>query len=241
MIPLSMTPPALRARGMISVLLPSRRRIKMLTKSVESLRETASDPDRLEILLAHDRDDRPTRTHARTLDIDYVWEAPERYGYARSAYYYAHLIEVAVGEWILPSWGDDGIMLTKGWDDTVRAQPAPSILYTTGGDKWGNNCFPIVHADIFLATGRFPDLPAIDTWYDDVGKASFTRVEPDPPVVLMQDRYDLTGNNLDETYTEGRSGYRGAEYYSPKWTRFRLEDAKAVKDFLKGLPDAQRG
>lgn len=239
MIPIKPVPPVLRVRGMISVLLPSRRRPQMLEASIRSLRERAADLDRLEILLAHDPDDPPTRTHAHALGVDYVWGAPERYGYAGSAHYYAHLLEVAVGEWILPSWGDDGIMLTDEWDDIVRAQRAPSILYTTGGDRWGNNCFPIVHADIFLATQRFPDLPAIDTWYDDVGKLSMTRIEPDPPVVLMQDRYDLTGNNDDETYREGRTGYRGAEYYSPKWTRFRLEDARAVRDFMKGRTDVR--
>lgn len=202
----------------------------MLPASIASLRDTATHPDLLEVLVAYDPDDPQTADTARALGADVIWQAPQRYGYAGSAHYYPPLLEQATGEWCLPSWGDDGMMLTPGWDDIVRAQPAPSILYTHGGDRHGNNCFPIVHMDVFAALGRFCDLPAIDTWYDDVGKMA--GVWCDPGIVLRQDRFDLTGNNRDETYLEGRSGYRAADYYSPKWTTWRHEDAAALTNWI---------
>lgn len=241
MIPISVKPTSERRPGMISVLMPSRHRPTMLAASVRSLRERATRPDLLELLVAHDPDDQQTGEHARQLGAEVVWQAPERYGYPGSARYYAALIGHARGEWCLPSWGDDGLMRTDGWDDIVRAQPPPSVLYTTGGDKWGNNCFPVVHMDVFVATGRFCDIPPIDTWYDEVGKLAGIWRTPDPPIVLEQDRYDLTGNNHDRTYIEGSRAYwaRGLhprEFYAPKWQRWRQEDAQRVVEMLRSQP-----
>lgn len=233
MIPITVQPTDHRRPGVISVLIASRRRPAMLTASVASLRDAAARPGLVEVLIAYDPDDPGTADTARQLGADVIWQAPERYGYARGAHYYAALIEQAHGEWCLPSWGDDGLMLTAGWDDIVRAQPVPSVLYTTGGDRRGNNCFPVVHMDVFAILGRFCDLPAIDTWYDDVGRAAGIWRDPDPPIVLMQDRFDITGRNRDETYLQGRSGYRGADYYSPKWTCWRAEDAHTLRQTLQ--------
>lgn len=238
MIPITVKPPAQRRSGVISVLLPSRHRPEMLTASIGSLHARAARPDLLEILIAHDPDDPGTADTARQLGADVVWQAPERYGYAGGARYYAALIEHATGEWCLPTWGDDGLMLTDCWDDIVRTQPVPSVLYTTGGDKWGNNCYPIVHMDVFEATRRFCDIPALDTWYDEVGKQAGIWRNPDPPIVLMQDRHDLTGNNHDRTYIEGSRAYwaRGLhpkEFYAPKWTQWRQEDAQMVRQALQ--------
>lgn len=235
MIPITVQPPTRRRSDAISVILPSRHRPAMLTASIGSLRATAARPDLLEVLVAHDPDDPGTAETARQLDADLIWQAPQRFGYADSARYYAALIEHVRGQWVLPSWGDDGLMLTDGWDDIVRAQPVPSVLYTTGGDRRGNNCFPVVHMDVFAALGRFTDLPAIDTWYDDVGKLAGIWRAPDPPIVLMQDRFDITGRNRDDTYLQGRSGYRGADYYSPRWTRWRDEDGHTLRQALHNV------
>jgi hypothetical protein len=233
MLPIAMVPPADRIPGMISVLVPSRARHDMLSRSVYSLRETAAQPDLIEILIAHDPDDPETGEHARQLGAAHVFEAPCRYGYAHSAYYYAELIGHARGEWILPSWGDDGIMLTPGWDFTVRRQSAPSVIFTHGGDQYGNLCFPVVHADVFTYTGHLPELPAIDTWYHDVGKLAGLMVDPVPPIVLTQDRYDISGRNKDQTYVEGRSGYRPGDYYSEPYARQRRQDAETIRETLR--------
>lgn len=228
MIPIAVELSTRRRPGTISVVIPSRRRPAMLAASVASLRDTATRPDLIELLIAHDPDDPQTVDTAQALHADVIWQAPIRYGYAGSARYYASLLESARGEWCLPSWGDDGLMLTDGWDEIVRAQPVPSVLYTRGGDRHGNNCFPIVHMDVFAILGRFCDLPAIDTWYDDVGKAA--GIWRDPGIVVAQDRYDITGRNRDQTYLEGRSGYRADDYYSATWAAWRDEDARVLRE-----------
>lgn len=212
----------------------------MLTRSVRSLREQASDPGSVEILVAHDPDDPDTGETARELGAAVVWQAPYRYGYAESARYYAALLGFARGQWLLPSWGDDAVMLTGGWDDLVRSHSHPAVLYTTGGDRWGNNCFPIVSTSVFEATGRFCPLPAVDTWYDEVGALAGIHVRPSPPIVLMQDRFDLTGRNRDATYVEGRGGYRAEEFFSDQAKAWRQADAADIRTWqAREITDGQ--
>jgi hypothetical protein len=226
-IPLKVRPPSERRPGVISVTLPSRGRPGMLAASIGSLRERAHRPDLLEILVAHDPDDQETAQAALDLGADVVWEAPKRYGYADSACYYAELIQQARGEWCLPTWGDDGLMRTRGWDDIVRRQPQGSVLWVAGNVR-GLTCYPIVHMDVFAVLGRLCPLPALDTWYELVGQQATALVHPDPRIYVLQDRFDLTGKNNDITYQEGRSGYRAPEFFSPAYTELRSEDAAVL-------------
>jgi hypothetical protein len=216
-----------RRPGVISVTLPSRRRPEMLAASVASLRERAARPELLEILVAHDPDDQQTAQTARALDADVVWAAPERYGYAGLAHYYAGLLDQATGEWCLPTWGDDGLMQTQDWDSIVRAQPACSVIFP--GDNHPNwVCFPIVHMDVFCVLGRLCPLPATDSWYEYVARDAGIAVGV-PEIFVLQDRFDLTGHNNDETYQESRSGIRGAEFWSEPYVSWRAQDAAALR------------
>lgn len=224
MLPLSVYPPGKRQPGGISVTLPSRKRPEMLRASVESLRSTATRPELLEFLVAYDPDDPETGRAADDLFCDVVWQAPERYGYAGTPRYYAELLNRATGEWTLPTWGDDGLMQTQGWDETVRAQPRGSVIWVAGNYP-GLTCFPIVHMDVFFTLRRLCPLPALDTWYEYVGTDAGILVRPDPEIYVLQDRFDLTGNNRDLTYIEGRTGYRSAEFHGEPYTTWRAEDA----------------
>src|SRR5690242_7432251 len=146
MIPLRLIAPARRRSGVISVTIPSRKRITKLEASLQSLVVTAKRPELIEILVAHDPDDLETGLSAALMNADVVWEAPERYGYAGSARYWAYLLNQSTGEWVLPTWSDDATMKTPGWDDMLRAQPAGSIAFFDGNYP-GLTCFPAVHAD----------------------------------------------------------------------------------------------
>lgn len=213
-----------RRRGVISVPLPSRRRPRMLTASIRSLRDHATRPDLLEFLVAHDRDDPLTRRTALTLLADVIWEAPRRFGYAESAHYYAGLIDRASGEWLLPTWGDDGLMQTDGWDDIIRAQPPGSVVWVDGNiPEW--TCYPAVHADVLAVLGHICDLPALDTWLQYAGHDAGILARPDPGIYVLQDRYDLTGNNGDETWREAQTGHRPEEFFGERYALARKMDA----------------
>lgn len=220
----------------ISVVLPSRKRPEMLARSLQSLYDNLSSPQyRVEILIGYDSDDPQTLKTAQDSAFESVmgWMAPGRYGYGGIANYYAPLLNMSSGQWIF-LWGDDAIMQTKGWDQIIRDQ-GPGVLYTRGNPD-GHNCFPVVHSSIFEASGRFTGLPAVDTWYDEVGRWSGRWA--DPGITVLQDRPDLTGVAPDATYNEGRSGYRAAEYYNNYWTAMREQDSVAV--FEKLGPEGAR-
>ena len=231
MIPLKLWPAEQRLPGVISVTMPSRGRVAALTESVASLRRTAARPELIELLVAYDPDDPATGRAARELGADLAWQAPERYGYAGSARYWAALLELAAGEWCLPTWSDDAVMTTDGWDDLLRAQPPGTIAYLDGNYP-GLTCFPAVHMDALAAVGRLCPLPAIDTWFEDIGRAAGVLVHPG--IFVRQDRADLNGLNNDLTHAEGGDAWRrsncgGMAYYSEPYGTWREEDTAALR------------
>lgn len=234
MLDLKVRPPEQRFPGVISVILPSRKRPEKLRASLHSLIEKAGQlKAKLEVVVGYDPDDLETFDVAKSSEFGAVkgWMAPGRYGYAGIANYYPPLISRCRGEWVL-FWGDDAIMETEGWDNIVRAQP-PSVLFTKGHPD-GHNCFPIVHMDILEAAGRFPQLPAVDTWWDEIGRWSGRWMDTD--ITITQHRPDLDSSIApDQTYVEGRPGYRAQEYYNPYWTAMRREDALKVSKKLGPL------
>ena len=232
MIPLRLRPPGTRRGGVISVTVPSRKRAIKLAASVRSLRDTAKHPELLEFLVAHDPDDTGTAWAARDLGADVIWEAPERYGYGRSGRYWAELLSRSAGEWLLPTWSDDAIMTTEGWDDLLRAQRPGSVAYLDGNYP-GLTCFPAVHADALGAVGRLAPLPALDTWWEYAGRDAGVLARPG--IYVFQDRPDMTGCAPDSTYAEGGGAWRAGpggtvnqEFYAEPYVTWRAEDTAAL-------------
>lgn len=239
MIPLRLCPPARRRPGVISACLPSRGRTAGLIASVRSLRETAAHPELLEILVAYDPDDRGTGALAEALEADVTWRAPERYGYAHVARYWAALLEWATGEWLLPTWTDDVIMKTEGWDDILRGQPAGSIAAFEDNYAGPEICFLAVHADVLAAIGRLSPLPSLDTWFEYAGRDAGVLVHPG--IHAHHDRPDITGCAADQTYSEGAGAWRaggsgGNVFHYPPYTTWRAEDAAALRKLRAEAP-----
>lgn len=232
MIPLRLLPPARRRSGVISVTVPSRKRTRKLEKSIQSLVVTAARPDLIEVLVAHDPDDQETKLTAFMMNADVIWEAPERYGYAHSARYWAALCERATGEWFLPTWSDDAIMKTGCWDDKLREQRPGTVAYLDGNYP-GLTCFPAVHGDALSAIGRLPDLPALDTWFEYAGRDAGVLVYPG--IYVQQNRPDINGAPSDETYIEGGGGWRASldinhqSFFEEPYVSWRGQDTMALK------------
>jgi predicted O-methyltransferase YrrM len=233
MIPLRLIPPAHRRGGVITVAMPSRNRTVKMVASLRSLLDTAKRPDQIEILVAHDEDDQETAEVARALNVNMIWQSPYRYGYAGSAHYWAYLLNESTGEWLLPTWSDDAIMKTPGWDDMLRAQPAGSVAFLDGNYP-GLTCFPAVHADALGAIGRLAPLPALDTWFEYAGRDAGVLVHPG--IYVHQDRPDLTGCEPDQNHIEGGGAWRAGvggtlqqAFYQPPYTTWRLEDTAALR------------
>jgi hypothetical protein len=142
--------------GLISVLIPSRRRTRLLTATTAGLLERARCPQDVEFLVAADPDDEETRL----LQVPQAWilVTPERWGYQGLDRYYNALARAASGEWLLV-WGDDAILETDGWDEVIRAEP-PAIL-------WARSCVPGAPEG---SPSEFPVLPA--AWVRHLGRVT---------------------------------------------------------------------
>jgi glycosyltransferase involved in cell wall biosynthesis len=208
---------------LISVLLPSRGRPEALAESVGSLRHLATDPDRVEVLVASDDDDPPTDRAARALGARSL--VGPRWGYPRLQMYVNALAHHANGTWLL-LWNDDARMLTKGWDERV-AEAEPGVLWPSHNDSPMLNIFPVVHRRLVELLGHFSLSAHCDSWVQDVAQA--VGIHHRIPVGILHDRFDLTGGHDDQTYRDAQAGYRTADYHSPEMSAARQRDIETLR------------
>lgn len=216
--------------GKISIILPSRGRARtVLPRAINSLRDTALHPELIEFLVAYDPDDPDTGVAAAELGVVHTWVAPQRLGWGGNHIYFGHLVEMTSGEWICP-WGDDGEMLTSGWDGIVRRYN-PGVLYCHGGLA-EHNVFPFIHRKLYEIMGTYLPSPHGDSWWTDVARMADCLYDTD--IRIVEHRPDTTGCAADRTYVEGRSGYESAKYYSHGQQLERAEDARRIRIGLGG-------
>lgn len=214
----------------ISVLCPSRGRPDMLRASVASLRDLASDPANVQILVAADPDDQATIDVASELDL-FTLVPAARIGYAHLYVYYNLLAMHSGGDWLL-LWNDDATMTTQGWDLAIENAPAEALV----ADLQHNLspafvCFPAIRRSLYEALGCYSaPTPHVDSYLQDIGRA-LGAVRP-VDAHVHHDRPDLTGRTPDATYTDGRSGLRHEHYFSPE---FQAEIADAVERVREAL------
>lgn len=195
----------------ISVLLPTRGRYEMLTKSVNSLIENCNDLSKIEILLAVDTDDKDTTDRI----IEYISDKPnikmffyERQHYKGLHLYITDLAKNASGSSLLV-WNDDAIMQSKDWDvEILKAHKSFCVLSPKVGnmeDYWKHKglLFPIIPKKWIEITGFWSPTPGVDSWVDVLSKKLNILVNLES-VVIFHDRYELTGQNHDNTYVEVR-------------------------------------
>lgn len=203
---------------MISVLLPSRKRLESLEESINSLRNTANSPTNLEILVACDPDDVPTFKKAKKL-VDYAFQTDARYGYSNLHWYYNELSDASTareGDWKL-LWNDDAVMTTRGWDDIISDVTWPYVVADLQSElsDSGHCCFPAVRYEAIEAVGGFsPWTNHCDTFWQDIGRSTGKIKVVD--IFVNHKRFDITGDHKDETYDEGQQGYRSDHYNSPE-------------------------
>jgi hypothetical protein len=212
----------------ISVLLPSRGRAASLEATVRGLRDLARRPDLVEVLVAADPDDEPTRT-AQLGWPSRVWAAPERYGYGRLHEYVNRLAGLASGEWLL-LWNDDAGMLTEKWDQVISSQP-PAVLWPWTNDQPGCNVFPAWPRSWTRCLGHVSLSPHCDSWMQEIGHALGRQHRI--PVRAWHDTFRLTGGHRDATYAESLAGHRTAEFWGAEMTAARQADIGRLREFLR--------
>lgn len=211
---------------MISVLLPSRNRIRLLDRSVWSLRNSASSAKSFEVLVAADEDDDPTAEEARVLGCTVI--RTERFGWSGMHHYMNALADIAQGEWLM-LWNDDAVMQSTGWDQVIHRSP-PGVLHMNTNHIPELNVFPVVSTKIIRAMGHFSLSPHCDSWVFDAATEAGCVVRID--VDALHDRFDMTGNNDDSVYRHSQSSYQSSAYYQMVNKGLVSRDAQIMREVV---------
>lgn len=221
---------------MISVLLPSRGRSSALGAAVRSLAVLAHRPDEVEFLIAADPDDAETINFKAPVQNLRLLITEQRYGYGGLHHYYNALARIAVGEWLM-LWNDDALMCTQGWDSVVRRFDGEHVLLWSQANHCdGANMFPIWPRCWYWVLGHVSLSPHNDTWLqwmaDELG------LQRQVPISVLHQRADVTGDNEDATYAEGR-GAISPDGFWPGGEPDRAlisADAAKLREYISGHP-----
>jgi glycosyltransferase involved in cell wall biosynthesis len=187
---------------MISVILPTRKRVEALSRSLNSLKEMAKDKNGYEVILAFDDDDLDSKRQIESAFSDVKSIVFPHVGYKYIHEYYNRLASEAKGEWLF-QWNDDVIMQTHGWDEIINSVDKfcciGSININNAGAVYQvETLFPIVPRSYFTTLGHMSLHRHTDSWIYYIFN-SLGLVIPSG-IKLLHDRPDLGGGNNDETY-----------------------------------------
>jgi len=231
----------------ISILLPTRGRAELSFKSLSTLWSTAKSNKGIEYLVALDDDDKESIKyyqetvipHLEAEKIDYQIHVLPRFGYERLHEYVNYLGSKASGEFMI-FWNDDAIMDTKGWDKEIdKFQGQFRILRMPDQSEHPYSIFPIIPHKWKSLLGTLSRQAMSDAWVSQI--AYLCNIMVNIPVRVTHDRFDLTGNNNDETYknrpqTEGDPS-NPRDLNSPEMTAMRYQDCARIMWYLKEIDD----
>jgi len=191
----------------ISVLLPTRGRTDQLFTSLKTLIDTASNPERIEILLGIDEDDTEIKSYLQDTVAPYLKEKMvecrasvfQPLGYENLHTYVNTLAGNATGEWLF-FWNDDALMLSENWDSEIEKYNGQFKLLAPKDNHNGHPyaILPIVPIDWFKLVDHLSLNAQNDAWLSHIAYMLdiFERID----VEFLHDRADITGNNDDETF-----------------------------------------
>ena len=227
----------------IAVLLPTRGRTDALSRSVISLFNRAVKPEKVQLMLGFDDDDEVGIEHFEKelqpwLDskkINYEAQVFERMGYARLNEYVNALALSSDADWLF-FWNDDATMDSAGWDKVIADHTGEfkCLAVHTHRDH-PYSIFPIVPRAWLDTLGYLCPHQISDAWLSQ--QAYLLDIFKRIPIWVTHDRFDLTGNNQDETYNN-RTMYEGRpqdprDFHHVSWHLRRMHDTDRLCDYMK--------
>ena len=230
----------------ISILLPTRGRPKPLEQCLRTLLDRAKDPSRIEVMLAFDNDDAENIKHfvdviqpyLDDLGVEYSAIQFERLGYMRLNEYLNELAQHSQGSWLF-FWNDDAVMKTQDWDQVIRDNAQEFyLLRAETNHEHPYAIFPILPKKWVEITGHLSPHQINDAWTSQV--AWMLDIVKTIPVMIHHERYDLTGENLDETFKErimleNMPGNDPRDFNHVSWRKRRIEETAKLADYLDGI------
>ena len=219
----------------ISILLPTRKRLKLLKKSVDSLINNARNPEKLQFLFGVDEDDNETFLYLkRSKYPNQLALQFKPIGYENLHKYNNTLAGYATGKWIM-FFNDDAIMNTKNWDDKIMDFEDEFCLLRFK-EQTGHpySIFPCFPKEWYYLLDHISLHGQNDAWLSEV--AYLLNIMRDVDIEVTHDRADITGNNNDETfrarkYNEGNPQDPN-DLHHVRMVKLRYKDALKINWYL---------
>lgn len=216
----------------------------MLKRCLLTLADLADDISRIEMLLAFDHDDQSSIGYFNdhiAPDLDARGATYECYGFDRLGYirlneYLNALAEHSRGRWLF-FWGDDAIMESQGWDSRIAEVKDFRVLRIPTHNFHPYAIWPIVPRKWFEMLGYISPHQLTDSWCSQV--AYMVDIIQNIDVKATHDRYDLTGNNRDETY-DNRPMLEGnpespLDFNHLAWRNLRFANAEKITEYRRSI------
>lgn len=226
----------------IAILLPSRARTESLSKSVFSIVDRASQPDRLEFLFGFDDDDPTGVDHFIEViqpwldqrEIAYEVLSWSSLGYEGLNQYYNTLARSSSSDWLFV-WNDDAIMDTQGWDDVIRRYDGQfRILKVHTHNEHPYSIFPIVPREWFDILGVLSRHQMIDAEISQ--NAYMLDVMEIVDITVAHEQSELTGKHDSTSARKNR--FEGnpndpRDFHYRDIVLKRLNDCKVLSENMK--------
>jgi hypothetical protein len=221
----------------ISILLPTRKRVSQLKKSMDSLLSNAKNPDKIQPLFGVDDDDTETLEFLKTTNYQNQSVLKfKRLGYENLHIYNNSLCAYAQGTWVM-FFNDDAIMNTKHWDEIIEAEKNFNVLRVKEQTGHPYSIFPIFPWDWFRLLDHISLHGQNDAWISEI--AYMLDIMKDVDIEVTHDRADITGNNNDSVfkervYKEGHPDQEGDLHHVKMWNA-RTADASKLAWYLEKI------
>ena len=230
----------------IGVLLPTRGRTDALTRSIFSLINRTKNINDIKLMIGFDEDDAVGTKHfidniQPELDrrnVNYQAILFEPIGYIRLNEYVNELARQCNAKWYM-FWNDDAMMDTTNWDEFIAPRDDFKILAVHTHREHPYSIFPIVPKEWLDVFGYLSAHQMSDAWISQM--AYMLDIMERIDVWVTHDRYDLTGNNHDETFKQ-RPQLEGnpsnpQDFHSDYWHNRRIADCEKLSKILasKGI------
>lgn len=219
----------------ITILLPTRKRVETLKKSIESLIKTSKHPDKLQFLFAVDDDDIDTINFLKSTSYPNQGVLTFKpMGYENIHKYNNTLALYSHGKWLM-FFNDDAIMTTQNWDTKIMDRGSNfRVLRVREQTSHPYAIFPIFPRDWFMLLDHISLHGQNDAWISEI--AYSLDIMRNIDIDIIHDRADITGNNNDETfkarkYNEGNPNDPN-DLHSERMQNLKIKDIQKIAWYL---------
>jgi len=223
-------------KKLISVLIPTRKRVSLLKECLDSLNDKTQDKSLVEILLKIDTDDQETIDFVKQYKVTSSIEIKDiitdrKNGYGSLDEHMNNLVSYSESEFLL-GLNDDVEILTDGWEQFYKPYKgknfflAINIIAIKNGlttKLWPDyNAFPTIPHDIKNHIGALQGHIMLDDWWEHVMRPIRNQgldLNRWIDVTILNKRPDggeITNSPMDQTFAESRPYLNWNHHNSPE-------------------------